>query len=174
MVKARISMKIIIQLFSTIVRPMNFWLSGAVCLLYTITPLHSLFAVTRISTAIVFSSIWILSLDFTAFISPPHTDFVIATGGVSGLSQIVARILSFFGIEVGDNVRSFDIFDYYTITDLTFSEMLELIKNGDYNTIIIPCSSFDRIKLSNSIEINKINQQLTEINQRINEIVFHK
>ena len=49
-------------------------------------------------------SAFIFAFGFTAFISPPRADFIIATGGVSGVSQIVARILSFFGVEVGDNI----------------------------------------------------------------------
>lgn len=51
------------------------------------------------------SAALIFAIGFTAFITPQNgSSFTIATGGVSGISQIIAKILLLCGIEVKNNI----------------------------------------------------------------------
>lgn len=51
------------------------------------------------------SAALIFAIGFTTFITPQNgSQFTIATGGVSGISQIIAKILFMCGFEVKDNV----------------------------------------------------------------------
>ena len=67
-------------------------------------------------------SAFIFAFGFTTFITPHNgSTFVIATGGVSGIAQIIAKVLSIFGINVGNNIVQSIFYTVLNIPLLIFS-----------------------------------------------------
>ena len=73
----------------------------------------------------------IFAFGFTSFISPHIGNFTIATGGVSGVAQIVAKVLALFGLVVGDNIVQAVFYTVLNIPLVIFS----FIKIGKKFTI---------------------------------------
>lgn len=73
----------------------------------------------------------IFAFGFSTFITPHSGTFVIATGGVSGLSQIIAKTMSIFGVKVGENnIQSI----FYTVLNIPLV-IFSFIKIGKKFTI---------------------------------------
>ena len=67
------------------------------------------------------SSAVIFALGFTAFITPHVDNFVLATGGVSGISQIIAKIVELFGVTNENNTIQSIFYTVLNIPLIVFS-----------------------------------------------------
>lgn len=84
----------------------------------------------------------IFALGFTSFITPHNgSSFVIATGGVSGIAQIIAKILQIFGIEVGNNVIQGVFYSVLNVPLVIFSFFLIGKKFTIFTTINVVATS---------------------------------
>ena len=75
------------------------------------------------------------------------------------VSQIILPLIQ-TGVKVEDEFRSFDIFDYSSITNLTFNELLELLKNKIPKKDYIIIARFMKNNLS---EINWGKEQINSV-----------
>ncbi|MCQ2088316.1 MAG: YitT family protein [Bacilli bacterium] len=84
----------------------------------------------------------IFAFGFTSFITPHNGgSFVIATGGVSGIAQIIAKVLAIFGVEVGNNVIQGVFYSVLNIPLVIFSFFLIGKKFTIFTTVNVVATS---------------------------------
>lgn len=91
----------------------------------------------------------IFAIGFTSFITPHNGgSFVIATGGVSGIAQIIAKILLMCGIEVGNNIIQGVFYSVLNIPLVIFSFFFIGKKFTIFTTVNVVATSIFVVLLS--------------------------
>lgn len=100
---------------------------------------ETLYSLKQVFLAVL--AAFIFSLGFTCFINPHSSNFTIATGGVSGLSQIVAIIFKLSGHELSHNIIESIGYTFFNAPLLIFAFLKIGKKFSIYTTINVVATS---------------------------------